>query len=254
MLIMSIYNDPDINPFIYDDESLRMRRLLSTEDSHSFNVFSYASCHLPIDRQFGAYYTKIGEEPRVEIQGLFVLAAASTFDPPASASDGDWMTIGTLTLHYQVELFEPNLFMSSDTVDRFEWALAGTETVDEMFVNFASDENVFALLASTLETALGYVLHRYHLIVCYPYSTWTVNSLPVTIYTPDSTDNGTTLFARGGLWYLRMNKDSTLMLDIHQSLSLALDDTPECRLESTLNAAHLVTGACVLFIYDTRVA
>jgi hypothetical protein len=252
MLIMSIYNDSDINPFLYDGESLRMRRLLSTDDAKSFNVFSYCSVGLTIDSQYGAYYTKLGEEPHVEIQGLFILAAGSSFDPPASVEEGAWFTIGQLVLHYEVELFEPNLYMSSALIDRKEWALAGTELVSAMFINYASSSNVFALAASPLETFLGYTLERYHLIIAFPFNEWTANSNPIVVLSPDTPNLTQSLFPRGGLAYLRCNKDSTLMIDVHYSLSFALNDTPEIHLDSALTGTWTVAGGLILYIYDTR--
>jgi hypothetical protein len=100
--------DPDTQLSIADSQDQIIARAMDYEDSITFNVYNYATCHfpaLPPDEE--PFYMIPGSSARFEIPYAFQVIANSSFSPPVTG--GTTRTLGWLKVDYKIKLYDTRL-------------------------------------------------------------------------------------------------------------------------------------------------
>jgi len=234
LMMFTVYDPAENYSVTTNNPTELMRLALAHQGANIFNSYDYGRTTMFSNPDsLLDYYNYGGEDAREEMQGYFVILAASSFTNTSTAK----LTIGSVVMHYDCSFYvrditEPVSFNSYQTYN------FAAQLVLATFPNIVSGQAV-ALNSS----ATAIVPHTDFLYILKFVANLKVNGADLLVF--DETGQ-MTFGSKGSIWYGRyVDENSIAALAIYSSMEFAMDPSyvdTTIKLVSTILVTWAITG------------
>jgi len=242
-LLMLCTYDPIENFTLVPDFDSRVRIAMAHKDANMFNVITYGRSSLSQSEDTLKYYeTGVGEDERLECQGVWILMAGSTYSPFDQTATT--ITLGQIVMHYEVELSVRDLIDIPTPIATVMNTISATGA--NLFVTMTA-EDYMEFKGAGVNGFPGLLANQIMIFTVYKFLNYTGTAVQVYDYHSE----GYNAFSEGMVLFGYTEKDDGT-IHVCSSIDTATNKSKEqcCIFATTYNTASTYTAIIHISIYN----
>lgn len=253
-LLGYVANDPEENFSLLGDQDMKLRAYMAHHGCTMWNAYNYGRISYTDDQTFGEYFTGEAEDARLQTQGLFIVAAASTFSPFDGTSAS--ISLCQVVLHYDIELCIRKLEEATLSAESF--ILNPQEEQWQNVFRYADANEPVSFLSSFCDAHFPSIDKDVdQVFIMRTIERWTSSDDTAVPIPVDTVFGNTYLFDIGSVWYGRWKHygGDVNLFSIYPSIGAALEHEEDTTVFLTTHGNEgLVNGALEVTIYNLELS